>query len=304
MFMTSSGGLAAAGMFRGKDAIVSGPAGGVVGMAENGGRRASASSVSTWAARRPSVAFRRRIRARLRNRSRRRAPARADDAHPHGGGRRRLDPAFRRRALSRRARIRRRRSGTDLLSPRRPLAVTDANVMVGKLSPNSSRVFGPRRTSRSTRGRREGIRRARREIGDGAQRRDRRGLHQDRGREHGERDQADLIERGYDVTRYTLYCFGGAGGQHACLVADALGMTACSSIRSRRALGLWHGACRYPQRAPAGDRGPLASGARSLASSLATRREGTEEVAGQGMAAAKIKVQRRAHLRYAGTERR
>ena len=33
------------------------------------------------------------------------------------------------------------------------------------------------------------------------------------------------VERGYDVTEYTLCCFGGAGGQHACLVADTLGMT-------------------------------------------------------------------------------
>jgi 5-oxoprolinase (ATP-hydrolysing) len=33
------------------------------------------------------------------------------------------------------------------------------------------------------------------------------------------------VQRGYDVTQYTLACFGGAGGQHACLVADALGMT-------------------------------------------------------------------------------
>ena len=33
------------------------------------------------------------------------------------------------------------------------------------------------------------------------------------------------IQRGHDVTEYTLNCFGGAGGQHACLVADALGMT-------------------------------------------------------------------------------
>src|SRR4030095_7525918 len=33
------------------------------------------------------------------------------------------------------------------------------------------------------------------------------------------------VQRGYDVTRYALNCFGGAGGQHACLVADALGMT-------------------------------------------------------------------------------
>jgi 5-oxoprolinase (ATP-hydrolysing) len=34
------------------------------------------------------------------------------------------------------------------------------------------------------------------------------------------------VQRGYDVTRYLLNCFGGAGGQHACLVADALGMKA------------------------------------------------------------------------------
>ena len=32
------------------------------------------------------------------------------------------------------------------------------------------------------------------------------------------------VQRGYDVTGYTLNCFGGAGGQHACLVADALGL--------------------------------------------------------------------------------
>src|SRR6185369_3439109 len=33
------------------------------------------------------------------------------------------------------------------------------------------------------------------------------------------------VQRGYDVTEYVLCCFGGAGGQHACMVADALGMT-------------------------------------------------------------------------------
>ena len=32
------------------------------------------------------------------------------------------------------------------------------------------------------------------------------------------------VQRGHDVTEYTLACFGGAGGQHACLVADELGM--------------------------------------------------------------------------------
>jgi hypothetical protein len=41
------------------------------------------------------------------------------------------------------------------------------------------------------------------------------------------------VQRGYDVTEYTLNCFGGAGGQHACLVADALGMERSSCTRSR-----------------------------------------------------------------------
>src|SRR5206468_11772251 len=51
------------------------------------------------------------------------------------------------------------------------------------------------------------------------------------------------VQRGYDVTRYVLNCFGGAGGQHACLVADALGMTKVlihpfSSLLSAYGMGL------------------------------------------------------------------
>src|SRR5262249_60186664 len=51
------------------------------------------------------------------------------------------------------------------------------------------------------------------------------------------------VQRGYDVTRYALNCFGGAGGQHACLVADALRMTKglihpFSSLLSAYGIGL------------------------------------------------------------------
>ena len=51
------------------------------------------------------------------------------------------------------------------------------------------------------------------------------------------------VQRGYDVTRYALNCFGGAGGQHACLVADSLGMTRVlihpfSSLLSAYGMGL------------------------------------------------------------------
>ena len=107
--MTSNGGLAAPEFFRGKDAILSGPAGGVVGMAETARAEGfdhvigfDMGGTSTDVAR-----FDGDLRARLRNRSRWRAPARADDGDPHGRGRRRIDPAFRRRALPRRAGFRR-----------------------------------------------------------------------------------------------------------------------------------------------------------------------------------------------------
>ena len=45
------------------------------------------------------------------------------------------------------------------------------------------------------------------------------------------------VARGYDVTRYTLQCFGGAGGQHACQVADALGMPGLKDDPLYRAQG-------------------------------------------------------------------
>ena len=51
------------------------------------------------------------------------------------------------------------------------------------------------------------------------------------------------VARGYDVTRYALNCFGGAGGQHACDVADALAITTVlihpfSSLLSAYGMGL------------------------------------------------------------------
>jgi 5-oxoprolinase (ATP-hydrolysing) len=104
MFMMSSGGLTAAELFQGKDAILSGPG-------RRRGRHGADRPLGRLRPRRRlrhgrhidrRVALRRRIRTRVRDGSRRRADARADDADPHGGRGRRFDPAFRRRALSRR----------------------------------------------------------------------------------------------------------------------------------------------------------------------------------------------------------
>ena len=113
------------------------------------------------------------------------------------------------------------------------------------------------------------------------------------------------VQRGYDVTRYALNCFGGAGGQHACLVADALGMTEVlihpfSSLLSAYGMGLAD--IRATRQLAIEEN----LGAKALA---AIKREGGRlgkdakaEVAGQGVPAAKIKVIVRAHIRYAGTD--
>ena len=113
------------------------------------------------------------------------------------------------------------------------------------------------------------------------------------------------VQRGYDVTRYALNCFGGAGGQHACLVADALGMTKVlihpfSSLLSAYGMGLADIRATRQQAIEEN------LGAKALA---ALKREGARlgkdakaEVAGQGVPAGKIKVIVRAHIRYAGTD--
>src|SRR5687767_12293529 len=113
-----------------------------------------------------------------------------------------------------------------------PLTVTDANVMLGKIQPDFfPTVFGLRgdqpidaavvrakfaelaeAIAAAT-----GQRRTPVEVADGFVR-------------IAVENMANAIkeisiQRGYDVTAYTLQCFGGAGGQHACAVADALGMT-------------------------------------------------------------------------------
>jgi 5-oxoprolinase (ATP-hydrolysing) len=125
-----------------------------------------------------------------------------------------------------------------------PLAVTDANVMLGKVQPRYfPKVFGPQANEALDAGRGAG-----KVCGPGAQ----------TGRTAEDvaegfisiavQQMANAIKkisvaRGYDVTGYTLQCFGGAGGQHACLVADALGMTrVLRAPAGRRAVGLWHGA--------------------------------------------------------------
>ncbi len=113
------------------------------------------------------------------------------------------------------------------------------------------------------------------------------------------------VARGYDVTQYTLQCFGGAGGQHACLVADALGMGRVfvhplAGVLSAYGMGL---ADQIAMReasieCPLDDAGLAEAAARLEALATAA----ADELRGQGVPAADITVQRQVHVRYQGTD--
>jgi 5-oxoprolinase (ATP-hydrolysing) len=113
------------------------------------------------------------------------------------------------------------------------------------------------------------------------------------------------VQRGHDVTAYTLTSFGGAGGQHACLVADALGMKtvfihSLAGVLSAYGMGL---ADQSAMRERAVERRLTDIAADELAAELdelATRAR--DELLAQGVAAERIEVLRRVHLRYEGTD--
>ena len=107
------------------------------------------------------------------------------------------------------------------------------------------------------------------------------------------------------MTRYALNCFGGAGGQHACLVADALSMTRVlihplSSLLSAYGMGLADIRSVRQQAIEA----PFGKAAHATLEKVAKRLAAVviEEVAAQGVAAEKIRLHIRAHIRYAGTD--
>ncbi|MDO5623618.1 MAG: hydantoinase B/oxoprolinase family protein [Pseudomonadota bacterium] len=226
-FMQSSGGLTDAHAFQGKDAILSGPAGGIVGMArtaELAGQEkvigfdmgGTSTDVSHYAG-----AFEREFETQVAG-VRMRAPMMSIHTVAAGGGSiLQFDGA--------RFRVGPESAGANPgpASYRRggPLAVTDANVMVGKVQPaHFPKVFGPRANEPLD------AEAARARFADIAAPTGRtpedvaHGFIQIAVQQMANAIKKISVARGYDVTRYTLQCFGGAGGQHACLVADALGM--------------------------------------------------------------------------------
>ena len=113
------------------------------------------------------------------------------------------------------------------------------------------------------------------------------------------------VQRGHDVTGYTLACFGGAAGQHACRVADALGMSRIfihplAGVLSAYGMGL---ADITAMRECAIEAALDAALVRQLDVQLATLAAAAhDEVAAQGVATDMITLHRRAHIKYAGTD--
>ncbi|MDB5880334.1 MAG: hypothetical protein JWP43_212, partial [Ramlibacter sp.] len=236
-FMQSSGGLTDAHAFQGKDAILSGPAGGIVGMARtaqlafgsepgqlSGAVRVigfdmggTSTDVSHYAGE-----FEREFETQVAG-VRMRAPMMSIHTVAAGGGsilefdgsRFRVGP---RSAGANPGPASYRRGG--------PLTVTDANVMLGKIQPEYfPKVFGAAGNESLScapveSGFTEFASRTGRSAEDVAE-----GFINIAVQQMANAIKKISVARGYDVTRYTLQCFGGAAGQHACMVADALGMS-------------------------------------------------------------------------------
>ena len=310
MFMMSSGGLTSAGLFQGKDAILSGPAGGVVGMAETG-RVAGFSHLIGFDMGGTSTdvshfdgEYERAFETEVAG-VRMRAPMMLIHTVAAGGGSiLHFDGArFRVGPDSAGA-----NPGPKCYRRGGPLAVTDANVMVGKLLPDFfPKIFGQAqnlpidadavKSAFASLARDVGGGRTPEEVADGFIR-------------IAVENMANAIkkisvQRGYDVTRYVLNCFGGAGGQHACLVADALGMTKVlmhpfSSLLSAYGMGLANIRATREQ-ALEEDFGDAAL--RPLEALGGRLGEDVKrELIQQGVPERQVTVRLRAHIRYAGTD--
>jgi 5-oxoprolinase (ATP-hydrolysing) len=226
-FMQSNGGLTDARRFRGKDAILSGPAGGIVGMAKTAKEAGfdhvigfdmggTSTDVSHYAGAYERTSERAVAGVRVR------APMLEIHTVAAGGGSVCVYDGQRFRVGPESAGA---VPGPACYRRGGPLTVTDCNVVLGKIrAEHFPAVFGPDGNqpidAEASLARCAEIAalvgKAPREVAEGFVR-----IAVD--------NMANAIKqisiaRGHDVTRYVLQCFGGAGGQHACLVADALGI--------------------------------------------------------------------------------
>ncbi|TQK43248.1 5-oxoprolinase (ATP-hydrolysing) [Streptomyces sp. SLBN-118] len=314
MFMQSNGGLREAAGFRGKDAVLSGPAGGVVGMARTSEQAGfgrvigfdmggTSTDVSHYAGE-----FERELGTQVAG-VRMRAPMMNIHTVAAGGGsvlhfdgrRYRVGPD----------------SAGAVPGPacyRRggPLTVTDANVMLGRIQPEHfPAVFGPggdqpldadtvreRFAALAAQVHKEsGIKRTPEEVAAGFL-------------EIAVLNMANAVkkisvQRGHDITRYALTSFGGAGGQHACAVADALGVNTVlvpplAGVLSAYGIGLADATAMREQSVEAELDERAVTRVRTLCDELVARTRA--ELRADNIPDDAISTHARVLLRYAGTD--
>ncbi len=314
LFMQSNGGLTDAASFRGKDSILSGPAGGIVGMArtaDNAGfgkvigfdMGGTSTDVSHYAGR-----FEREYETQVAG-VRMRAPMLSIHTVAAGGGsvlhfdgsRYRVGPDS---------------AGADpgpaCYRNDGPLTLTDANVLLGRIqAAHFPHVFGPRGDQpldeQASRVKFTGLSA---QIAEATG--DRRGPEQVAAGfiEIAVANMANAIkkisvQRGYDITEYVLNVFGGAGGQHACAVADALGVSSVlihplAGVLSAYGIGLADIVAMREQAVEAPLTGALITELPQILEPL--ERDARAEVQAEGVPASRISAERRVHLRYEGTD--
>ena len=314
LFMQSSGGLTDASLFQGKDAILSGPAGGVVGMVKTAAQAGhdkligfdmggTSTDVCHFAG-----SYERSFDTEVAG-VRMRAPMMNIHTVAAGGG---SILTFRDGRYQVGPESAGANPGPACYRRGGPLTVTDCNVLLGKLQPQHfPHVFGPDADAPLD------VAVVRQKFAD---------LAREIAEETGDpvlavEDVAEgflriavenmaraikkiSVQRGYDVTSYTLNCFGGAGGQHACLVADALGMTKVfihpfAGVLSAYGMGLAEiRALRQGQ-----FNKPLAAQSTTEAAEMMQQMQNaaSDEVMAQGADAADLSLVQLAHVRYAGS---
>jgi 5-oxoprolinase (ATP-hydrolysing) len=314
LFMQSNGGLTDAAGFRGKDSIVSGPAGGIVGMARTAADAGftktigfdmggTSTDVSHYAGE-----FEREYETQVAG-VRMRAPMLSIHTVAAGGGSILHFDGSRYRAGPDSAGA---DPGPACYRRGGPLTVTDANVLLGRIQPDHfPRVFGeqgdqPLDADITKAKFTELSNRITADTGD------------TRGPEEVAAGFTEIavanmanaikkisVQRGYDVTEYVLNVFGGAGGQHACAVADALGMTRVlihplAGVLSAYGIGLADIIAMREQAVEA----PLTEdGLETLAETIVPlERDARAEVTAEGVPPERITAAHRAHLRYQGTD--
>ena len=308
MFMQSNGGLTDAALFHGRDAILSGPAGGVVGMVKTAAELGydkligfdmggTSTDVCHYAGE-----YERSFETEVAG-VRMRAPMMSIHTVAAGGGsilsyrdgRMQVGPES---AGANPGPAAYRRGG--------PLTVTDCNVLLGKLQPaHFPSVFGPLgnepldgdivRQKFNALAKEIGTDKSVEALAEGFLR-------------IAVENMANAIkkisvQRGYDVTQYTMNCFGGAGGQHACLVADALGMKSIfihpyAGVLSAFGMGL---ADIRSMREHQFQRGLHDPGAEAVVQSLAA--DAVADVTAQGVDETDITIKKTAHIRPADAQR-